>query len=335
MGMKYTIKKSRSINKIMENASTEILKCPLCQNTKLDYLFQSRDYISLEPFGVYGCACCDLAITDTKLTNNNISNYYSKGYYGQRKFLVEDIINNTRIRTLLKFKDLLPPFSLLDVGCGNGTFLMSMRDHGWRSFGTEIAPSEHLRENVKEFIYKGDFKDGNFKENSFDIVTMWHSLEHVKDPLGYFMEARRVLKPNGILLVEIPNFRSWQSKIFKKNWFHLDVPRHLLHFSPKSIEILFNKAGFTNIVVKNSSLIYSFFGCLQSILNSVSNRKNLFFDFLNNKISLYGIYRDHKKDFFVNIILFIPALILSVLLFFVELITGRSGIILIFANKQI
>ncbi|MEK7463115.1 MAG: class I SAM-dependent methyltransferase [Patescibacteria group bacterium] len=317
----------------MKNHSLNILKCPLCQNTELDRLFQANDYISLDPFIVYRCAHCDLAITDLGLINKNISDYYGGGYYGQRKFLVESIINYARVRAISRIKDFAPSFSLLDVGCGNGTFLMSMRKRGWQSFGTEIAPAGHIQQCAGEFIKKGDFRKSDFSGNSFDVITMWHSLEHVEDPLGYLIEAERVLKDNGVLVAEIPNFRSLQAIIFRKNWFHLDVPRHLFHFSPKSAGILFQKAGFNKVKIKNGSFIYGLFGCLQSALNVFSGRKNLFFDILNSKISFGCAYKDHKRDVALNTVLFIPALFFSILLFLAEIITGNNGIILVSARK--
>ena len=319
--------------KFIRQKNKTMIKCPLCQSGELDHLFLAKDYISSESFNVYKCSRCDLAITETKSTNKNISEYYGRGYYGQRKFLVESAINFMRVRTVSNFKGFGLSPSLIDVGCGNGVFLRSLRERGWKSFGTEIAPPDHFKDDLIKFIYKGDFMESNFRENSFDVVTMWHSLEHLPEPLQYFAESKRVLKQNGILLVEVPNFKSWQAKIFKENWFHLDVPRHLFHFSPKSIRILFKKAGLKEIVVKRGSLIYGYFGCLQSILNVLSARKNLFFDFLNKKISLSYIYKNHRKDFFINIVLFIPTLFLSAVLFLAELAMGRSGIILVSARK--
>ncbi|MDO8443237.1 MAG: class I SAM-dependent methyltransferase [bacterium] len=319
----------------MKNNSSNTLKCPLCQSAELDHLFQANDYISLDPFIVYRCACCDLAITKAELADKNISNYYGRGYYGQRKFLVESIINYIRVMAISRLKKFAPSLSLLDVGCGNGTFMMSMRKRGWQAFGTEIAPTGHMRGCAGEFIKLGDFKKSDFSKNSFDVITMWHSLEHVEDPLGYLIEARRVLKDNGALVAEIPNFRSLQARIFRENWFHLDVPRHLFHFSPKSIGILFQKAGLENIIIRRSSLVYGFFGCLQSFLNVLSVKKNLFFDFVNSKVFLSNMYQNNKKDLFINIIFFVPALIASVILFLAETIIGKSGIILALGRKSV
>jgi ubiquinone/menaquinone biosynthesis C-methylase UbiE len=269
-----------------------------------------------------------------KPTDKSVADYYdNSGYYGQRKFLVERAVNYARVKSVLGEMRSAAPLSLLDVGCGNGMFLLGMRQRGWQSFGTEIAPAFHLQDQAAEFIKKGELKNIDFPDNFFDVITMWHSLEHVNDPLGYLIKARRILKNDGVLVVEVPNFQSWQARFFKKNWFGLDVPRHLFHFSPKSITNFLLRAGFKEIRIKRGSLIYGFFGCWQSILNAVSGKNNLFFDFLNSKKSAGYIYDNHRKDFFVNIVLFVPALIMAVVLFFAEIVTGKDGVILIYARK--
>jgi hypothetical protein len=108
-----------------------------------------------------------------------------------------------------------------------------------------------------------------------------------------------------------------------------------MHFSPKSIDTLFQKAGFVGTTVKNGSLIYEFFGCLQSTLNVFSKRNNLFFDLVNKKISLTGAFKDHLFDLALNVVLFIPVMLFSFILFVLELISGNSGIILVLAGKLV
>lgn len=308
--------------------------CPLCQNTDLPYLFSSRDYISLECFAVYTCPKCDLAITEIKPENEDLAQYYKDGYYGKRKSFTDNIINDARIKKLTALISVSKP-SLLDIGCGNGGFFLGLRTRGWSSFGTEIAPAEHLKDDADRFIYRGDFIHNVYVDEQFDAITMWHSLEHVVNPLQYFIESKRILKKDGIVLVEVPNFQSLQATIFKANWFHLDVPRHTLHFSPKSVAILFKKSGLGDSTIRAGSSMYGFFGCLQSMLNVVSRRKNLLFDFLNTKITLGEIYKNNKRDLFVTIVVCVPIVVLACALFTVESVTNRSGVIVAYARKEV
>ena len=111
-------------------------------------------------------------------------------------------------------------------------------------------------------------------------------------------------------IIEVPNRESWQSRLTKNNWFHLDVPRHVSHFNPKSIAVLLNLSGFSVLKINHFSFIYGIFGFTQSILNLFTKRKNLLFDFLNGKIktSASGKHRASMRDAFVTGVLLPPAL---------------------------
>lgn len=321
-----------TVMKFMENSD---FICPVCKNAVLSRSFEAKDYISSEPFVVYKCSHCGSAVIKLQSPGKGIVEYYNERYYGRRKSFVENFINYGREMEVMKFakEKPSPPF-LLDIGCGNGTFLMSMRACGWSAVGTEIAPPEHLLIGAKSFIYKGDLKGQKFANNSFNAITMWHSLEHLSDLQEYLVEIKRILRPEGVLIIEVPNFQSLQAIIFKENWFHLDVPRHLFHFSPKGITLLLKEIGFSEIRVFPGSFIYEFFGYLQSILNVLTKRKNLLFDFLNHKIAWRDVYKKHFKDLALNAIVLVPAAIISVFLFVVALVAGKSGIMGVSARKS-
>jgi len=165
---------------------------------------------------------------------------------------------------------------------------------------------------------------------------MWHSLEHLAEPLVYLKEAGRVLKKEGILLVEVPNFNSWQSVIFKDNWFHLDVPRHIFHYDKKSLALILEKADFKIVKVSYNSLIYGLFGLIQSCLNVFCQRKNLLFDWLNGKVGLADIKADSvgARDFIITFVLLIPISIFSLLIYILEVIFKRGGIITVWAKRE-
>ena len=310
-----------------------ILICSACKNKEFTELFSGRDYISDEEFLLSKCAGCGLVITNFDQMSRGLSKYYGSSYYGKRKSFSEDIINRLRVRKIFKILGSTASGFLLDIGCGNGSFFMKLREIGWSAFGTEIAPSDHLKSEAEKFIYRGDLIKNNLKNDSFDAVTMWHSLEHISNPTEYVSEARKVLKAGGAFIIEVPNFLSWQSKIFETNWFHLDVPRHLFHFSPSSLSVLLGKSGFKNVKVENGNFVYELFGWLQSVLNVFSVRKNLLFDLLNGKVELGMLFSDHPLDLLANVFFLLPGLLFAFALSILETLAGQSGVILVSARK--
>lgn len=127
--------------------------------------------------------------------------------------------------------------SLLDIGAGTGDFLLVAKNNGWTTLG--IEPNEKAKNNA---ILKGiDFIDNltDIPSHSQDVITMWHVLEHVPDLNQYLIELKRILKPDGIAFIAVPNFNSYDAKHYKEFWAAFDVPRHLWHFSKYSIKKLF------------------------------------------------------------------------------------------------
>lgn len=134
---------------------------------------------------------------------------------------------------------------LLDVGCGNGIFLGQMRQLGWEVAGVE--PDEEAvsiaRDNLGLEVFHGSLEDAKFEDGCFDAVTMNHVIEHLQDPVSLLKECRRVLKPGGKLIVVTPNTNSLGFRLFGENWRGLEVPRHLLLFSPPVLRTCAEAAG--------------------------------------------------------------------------------------------
>lgn len=136
---------------------------------------------------------------------------------------------------------------LLDVGCATGTFLRSMQEHGpWDVYGVELSEevARQAREQYGLHVFTGTLEQAAFPERSFDAVTMWDVLEHLHDPLGSLREVRRILDPDGILLIRVPNLASWDARLFGPNWAGLDAPRHLYVFTPDTLSAMLKRAGF-------------------------------------------------------------------------------------------
>ncbi len=140
----------------------------------------------------------------------------------------------------------IPPWKgegkCLDFGCGKGEYLITLKKMGWNVTGFDI--SDYVRESDVSVI-TGKFDKSNFpKDEIFDLITMWHSLEHTRHPLLVLKEAHRLLRKEGWLYIEVPDNQNLINRFFREDWFAWDVPRHLYHFSLATLKKMLRKAGF-------------------------------------------------------------------------------------------
>lgn len=143
---------------------------------------------------------------------------------------------------------------VLDVGCGAGETLTELRRLGWQTEGVEPDPraAEHaIRRGLD--VKVGLLEDQRYPSGSFDAITMSHVIEHVHDPIVLLAECRRVLKPNGLLVVTTPNVKSLGHHLFGRHWRVLEVPRHLTVFSRETLTLALHEAGFSGVAVRTTT----------------------------------------------------------------------------------
>jgi SAM-dependent methyltransferase len=170
------------------------------------------------------------------------------------------------------------PFSdkgkVLDIGCGNGSYLAWLKSLGWAVYGVE--PDEmSVKFAAQEYgidIFCGDLSDAHFPDSLFDCITMWHSLEHSHRPLETLKEIYRILKPEGLAVISVPNIHSLEAKLLKGNSFLYDVPRHLYDFSPRVLGEMLNKGGFRIQKISYSPRIDLFQWSLNSLLEEKKHK---------------------------------------------------------------
>ncbi|PZR23941.1 MAG: methyltransferase [Flavobacterium psychrophilum] len=178
----------------------------------------------------------------------NLGSYYESDDYishtdGKRS-LFEKLYHTVKQKALRDKIKLVQQFQpkkgkLLDIGAGTGDFLVMAQKNGWDIVGVEPntkAKSIAESKGVKFLNVLADMPN-----HSADAITMWHVLEHVPDVEAQITELKRILKPDGVLIVAVPNYKSFDAKYYGKFWAAYDVPRHLWHFSKKAIELLFGK----------------------------------------------------------------------------------------------
>ncbi len=217
-------------------------------------------------FDVAECRSCHHGFTRLdKEDYGRLSGFYPDDYWGGQPRA--DRNQREKIRRLRRLKQ---GGSLLDVGCGKGDFLMSIDESRWELYGIELSPNaaeRARRATERATIVSGDTLDVvcEWADSSFDAVTMWATLEHLPDPVKTLIEIRRLLRPDGVLLFSVPNMASWEARFFGNRWFHLDVPRHLHHFSMPVLSALLNRLGFTVISIDFFSTEHNYHGVKQSL----------------------------------------------------------------------
>lgn len=211
-----------------------------------------KDYsVSGDPFELIYDAPRDMLYTHPKPTQSELSSYYPSTNYishtNQRKSLFDFLYHIVRWVSVRRKLRLLKPFqpkqgALLDIGAGTGFFLRAAQKKGWTITGIEPNPSARNLANSKS---PNTIFDTNtlqtLPEKSFDVITLWHVLEHLPNLEDDIKTIQRLLKPNGRIVLAVPNFKSFDADYFKNFWAAYDVPRHLWHFSQQSISILFSK----------------------------------------------------------------------------------------------
>lgn len=232
----------------------EITNCQICKSNDLSQLLQTNDYFFTEEnFTLAVCNNCNFVFT------NPIPDIDSIGkYYATEKYLSHDTNSNgilSNIYKTVRYFNLRGKYSLinnykkvgqiLDIGCGTGEFLNFMKLKNWKTFG--IEPETKAKEFAIEKYHLDIYPERKlleFEKNKFDLITMWHVLEHVFDLNERLNAIYNLLKNDGIFINALPMFDSPDAKKFGKYWAGLDVPRHLHHFTSESFTRLANNNGF-------------------------------------------------------------------------------------------
>ena len=229
--------------------------CPWCgAPSEKKYLHVKDYFLTQEEFDIYSCDNCGLLFTVPRPCPDVIGKYYqSEEYFSHQEnkkgFVprIYEFVKSFNIKNKVSIAiDGLPKGRLLDIGCGVGDFLFHVKQKEWDIVG--IEPSEQARtiaENRLNIKLLSPEESVKLQDSSFDLITLWHVLEHIDDLKFQTKEITRLLKPGGRLVIALPNFQSFDCQYFKQFWAAWDVPRHLNHFSPKTLQNIFKSLGFT------------------------------------------------------------------------------------------
>ena len=223
--------------------------CPWCGTEKTHiHLWLKDEFLTLEEFEIFECQHCGLLFTEPRPNPQKISKYYkSDEYYSHHEnkkgFIPKlyESVKKVNLRHKCKMATQgLKTGNVLDIGCGVGDFLHTMRQKGWDCVGVE--PSEEAKKIAKKRL-NSDILSPSAQETlptaHFDLITMWHVLEHVDDLHWQLDQLWRLAKPGGRIIVALPNFRSYDASFYREKWAGYDVPRHLSHFNQETVVKMF------------------------------------------------------------------------------------------------
>lgn len=260
----------------LQNSKTTLVnqksKCPLCNSHGI-FSFESKDFLykKSETYRYIQCTNCSAIYQDPMPTTAEISSFYPDDYSAYHEVSIPKRQGFTRLATL-RYKyhythlNVPPPFMLLvpfissflyrnaihfvpdgrglDIGCGNGQFIINMNSLGWQFEGVEFNPlGVKVCRKAGLKVFHGELHAAKFEDNTFDLVSARHLIEHIPDPNRFINEIARILKKKGRLIIDTPNSEALGRNWFGTYWFANEVPRHLILFNPKNLTLLIERHG--------------------------------------------------------------------------------------------
>jgi len=237
----------------------ELNKCPVCSGTKFKPFLSCIDYtVSRETFHIVQCEACSFRFTNPRPDEKEIGKYYESEEYishsGTSRGIVNkiySIVRNHTIKQKVKLINRLTissssaPHRLLDIGCGTGEFLNACKQNGWNVTGIEPSnvARKHAKDNygIEPLTPEKLFELG---EKKFNVITMWHVLEHIHQLHETIEQIKKLLVDGGVLIIAVPNCNSFDAEKYGAQWAAWDLPRHIYHFTKNDIEKLFARFGF-------------------------------------------------------------------------------------------
>lgn len=263
--------------------SVELHICPLCEGPRHEQIYLARD----RHYGISGlyrivrCFDCSLVFLNPMYSSEELAPLYPADYYAYRDNVHrsgwKDIFKRILcFRSGTRDPKFAKPGRMLDLGCGSGWYLHHMRGYGWETHGVEINDSAAAlgRATWGLDIFSGTLKQAAFPADYFDYIRSNHSFEHIPDPNETLDEVRRILRPDGKILIGVPNIASLNARVFRQYWWYLGAPVHPFNYSVKTLSELLSKHDFRVQNISYNSDYGGIVGSAQIWLNRNTNRKS-------------------------------------------------------------
>lgn len=246
--------------------------CDWCGSNECELFFEGPDRLMRLPgqFRLVRCHQCGLMRQNPRLAWESLKDYYPEGYASHIPLIREEPSLLRRLdrrygmwKQVRAVEEFQRGGRLLDVGCGTGVFLEEiLRSGRWQVVG--IDPTEraavYARTALQVEIHQGRFSEVALPANSFDVITLWHVLEHLDHPIADLRHAHQLLKENGWLVFAIPNIEGLEAHIFGSYWVGWDLPRHLYQFPHSTLRTILSTLGFDWVATRRISMTHALLG---------------------------------------------------------------------------
>jgi SAM-dependent methyltransferase len=267
-------------------------------------------------FELLRCRACGSAVTG----GDPVPELHNAGAYGggtpRLHALARPILARFDRRRLELVRELVAaPARLLDAGAGRGRFVSGARAAGYDAFG--IEPSLRGADAAAALgvdVRRAGLEDAEIEHGSVDVATLWHVLEHLDDPAPALDRLHGWIRPGGGLLVGVPNLASWQARLGGERWYHLDVPRHRTHFTPRGLYALLGQHGFQVVGAEHDLLEHNPFGMWQTLVSRLTRHNSYLYNALKRNAPL------RSADLPISVVALAAAPIAAAL----ELAAGRA-----------
>lgn len=288
----------------------ELKECPLCHGKNVTIRFSCEDHTTThEEFQLSECQDCTFIFTNPQPDESSIGKYYESPEYishsESNKSLFDKVYTYLREAALKWKRGIITsnqPIGrkLLDVGCGTGNFLQHMKMHGWETTGVEPSESAASKARAKKVgsIFQSIDQIANQK---YDVITLWHVLEHLHEPKKKLESLKGLLEENGTIIIAVPNRESFDAKYYKNYWAAYDVPRHLWHFSQENMKSILNETGFS-LTATHPMKLDSFYVSLLSESYKNKNRSKILNAVNALRIGLLSNFKARKNKNYSSLI---------------------------------
>lgn len=312
-----------------------VTHCPICNSDQLTlYPKICTDYITGKSFQLLHCQSCQCYTTQGEI----IGDIYGQIYYNTKKGKftpwLEKIFRWNHRRNAYQFYRRFKPQTVLEIGCGRAYILRELKQLGCEVYCVESEQAaDWIRQNPEINVVTPD-ETGElpFSDNYFQLIILWHVFEHLPEPVTTLRQLTRLLASGDVICISVPNASSLQARLNLVTWFHLDVPRHLFHFSREGLLDLLQREGYEIINVQAGDLIQNLYGWFQSLANLLTPKTlNGLYRFLQGGKPLQTA---NKWAVFLQIITVFIWLPLGIIGCVIASLAGKPATITVYAKKR-